>query len=123
MKSQLNPSSRRCRVASVALLAGLAGPASAFEIDLGETTLKIDNLVSIGAVMRMQDRDDSLIGKSSLQPGLCVGRSTPGDFDDPNRRYAGDTCSGTVEDAEFGNRNNFYLTQPGSLTPTATTAT
>jgi hypothetical protein len=117
MKSQLNPSSRRCRAASVALLAGLAGPAAAFEIDLGETTLKIDNLVSIGAVMRMQDRDDSLIGKSSLQPGLCVGRTTAGDFDAANRRYAGDTCSGTVEDDEFGNRNNFYLTQPGSLSP------
>lgn len=117
MKSQLNPSSRRCRAASVALLAGLAGPATAFEIDLGETTLKIDNLVSVGAVMRMQDRDDALIGKSSLQPGLCVGRDPATAFDSPDRMYFGDTCSGTRPDDEFGNRNNYYLTQPGSLSP------
>ena len=104
---------------SIAIAAGLlaAQPAMAFEFDIGDTAIKIDNLISIGGVVRMQDRDDSLVGRSNLNPGLCVGRTTANPYDSANRRYSGDTCSGTVEDTTFGNRNNFYLTQPGASSP------
>lgn len=104
------------------VLAGLAcaGSAQAFEFTFADTTFRIDNLVSIGAAMRMQDRDGSLVSKSTLNPGLCTRRETPtGMNPDPNgdNTYSGDTCSGTVDDDEFGNRNNFYVTQPGSYQP------
>jgi hypothetical protein len=103
----------------IAIAAGLLAtqPAMAFEFDIGDTQIKLDNLISIGGVVRMQDRDNSLIGRSNLNPGLCVGRSVGNTYDAANRRYAGDTCSGTVEDETYGNRNNFYLTQPGAASP------
>ncbi|HEY0916450.1 MAG TPA: DUF1302 domain-containing protein [Solimonas sp.] len=103
----------------IAIAAGLLAtqPAMAFEFDIGGTEIKIDNLISIGGVVRMQDRDNSLIGRSNLNPGLCVARTTADPFNSSNRRYSGDTCSGTVEDPTFGNRNNYYLTQPGAASP------
>lgn len=104
--------------ASLALL-GLA-PAAAFEIDLGENTLKIDTLVSVGGVMRMQDRDNSLVSKSNLQPGLCV-RRTSGDASGPdpsgNNTYAGDTCSPSREGPDGVNANDRYIAAPGAFSP------
>lgn len=102
----------------------MALPAAALQFEVGDTEIKLDNLLTIGALMRMQERDDALIGKSSLNPGLCVRRTsgTPesGPDPDPNANtFAGDTCSGTVEDPQFGNRNNFYVAQPGSYAPNA----
>ena len=110
---------RKLFLQPIAIAAGLlaAQPAMAFEFDIGDTAIKIDNLISIGGVLRMQDPDNSLIGRSNLNPGLCVGRSQGATYDAANRRYSGDTCSGTVEDPTFGNRNNFYLTQPGASSP------
>jgi len=103
----------------IAIAAGLlaAQPAMAFEFDIGDTEIKIDNLISIGGVLRMQDRDNSLVGRSNLNPGVCVRRTSPDPYNSDSRTYAGDTCSGTVEDAQFGNRNNYYLTQPGASSP------
>ncbi len=103
----------------IAIAAGLLAtqPAMAFEFDIGGTEIKIDNLISIGGVVRMQDRDNSLIGRSNLNPGLCVARNPATAYNAPDRTYSGDTCSGTVEDAQFGNRNNFYLSQPGAASP------
>jgi len=97
------------------------GPAAAFEIDLGENTLKVDTLFSIGAVMRMQERDDTLVGKSNLQPGLCVRRTAGGDASGPdpsgNNTYAGDTCSPSREGADGVNANDRYIAAPGAFTP------
>ncbi|WP_162932579.1 DUF1302 domain-containing protein [Solimonas sp. K1W22B-7] len=103
----------------IAIAAGLlaAQPAMAFEFDLGDTEIKLDNLISVGGVMRMQDRDNSLIGRSNLSPGLCS-RLDPGTaYNDPDRRYSGDTCSSGEEDPVYGNRSNYFLAQPGASSP------
>ncbi len=107
-------------VTLAAAFAAVAGDAQAFEVTIADTSVRIDNLVSIGGMLRMQDRDSSLVGKSSLNPGLCVRRVSPaGDAPDPggDNTFAGDTCSGTVEDPDFGNRNNYFVAQPGSYQP------
>ncbi|HSW12409.1 MAG TPA: DUF1302 family protein [Solimonas sp.] len=99
--------------AAVAALLG-AQPAAAFEIDLAGTPIKLDNLISIGAVMRMQDRDNTLVSKSNLQPGLCLRRVTGGDANGPdpsgNNTYAGDTCSPSREGG-----NERLLAAPGAF--------
>ncbi|MDD3762272.1 MAG: DUF1302 family protein [Nevskiales bacterium] len=107
-------------VTLAAAFAAVAGGAQAFEVTIADTSVRIDNLVSIGGMLRMQERDSSLVGKSSLNPGLCVRRVSPaGDAPDPggDNTFAGDTCSGTVEDPDFGNRNNYFVAQPGSYQP------
>lgn len=47
-------------------LAACSGQAAAVEFTIGETAIKFDTLFTVGAMWRMQDRDPSLIGKSSL---------------------------------------------------------
>jgi hypothetical protein len=64
---------------AVVLLCAGAGVAQAFETTLGGVPIKIDNLVSVGALMRLQDRDSSLIGKTNVTPGLCMIRTAGGD--------------------------------------------
>ncbi|HVT36582.1 MAG TPA: DUF1302 family protein, partial [Nevskiaceae bacterium] len=53
-----------------------AANAAAFEFELGGTQIHLDNLVTAGAVMRMQDRDPTLIGKPNVTPGLCQVRTS-----------------------------------------------
>lgn len=104
--------------AVAAMFWGSAG--HALDFDIGDTNVRLDNLITIGGLVRMQDRDNSLVGKSNLNPGLCVSRTSPaGDGPDPsgNNTFSGDTCSGTVEDPQFGNRNNFFVAQPGGYQP------
>ncbi|HSW15067.1 MAG TPA: DUF1302 domain-containing protein [Solimonas sp.] len=94
-------------------LALLVSPAAqAFDFQVGGSEARLDNLVTIGALIRMQERNDALIGKSNLNPGLCV-RRTAGTFDSPDRAYAGDTCT-TGGD---GSGNARALAAPGSLNP------
>lgn len=105
-----------------ALLCSSSG-ALAFEFDVGQTTVRLDNLVTVGATWRMQDRDDSLIGKSSATPGLCVRRVGGGEAPDPNpnaNTFAGNTCSPTRPDSSgqgYADANAYYLAQPGSYNP------
>lgn len=120
----------------LAVLAVSAGGASAFEFDLAGTNVKIDNLATMGALVRMQDRDGSLIGKSS--EARLLGRASPcvqrtGDDGssgpNPNRMnsYTGDTCSGTrtrpatnapnPPNTNAVSSNTYFLQQPGALTP------
>lgn len=68
--------------------------ARAFEVELFGTDITINNLATIGALLRLQDRDPSLIGKSNLNPGLCVQR-VPGS-PDSNPMFTGDTCNSTT---------------------------
>lgn len=97
------------------------GVASALDFDVAGTNVRVENLVTIGAAMRMQDRDSALVGKSNLNPGLCVSRVGDDGVSGPdptgNNAFMGDTCSGTVEDPEFGSRNNFFVAQPGGYQP------
>ncbi len=115
----------RIGAALVAMLA-FAGSASALDFEIGDTTIRLENLVTIGGTFRMQDRDDSLIGKSNLNPGLCVrrvGGGTPTGGPDPNpvnNSYAGNTCNPGEDDTSgqgFANANDFYVAQPGSYSP------
>jgi len=109
-----NPQQQRTRLrrlplacAATALLFGT--PATALQFQLGEAEVRLDNLLTIGALMRMQERDSSLIGKSNLTPGLCVRRTSPDG--DPNRTYEGDACGNSGDGA--GNRR--ALEAPGAL--------
>lgn len=100
---------------SAVVLATLSAPASAFEIDVAGTPVKIDNLITIGGMMRMQDRDGGLVGKSSLNPGICVRRTSPDPYNvDPE--YAGNTCN-AGEQTGSENANAFFVRQPGSFSP------
>jgi hypothetical protein len=98
------------------LLATLSSNASALEANIAGTAIKIDNLLTIGAIMRMQERSGSLIGKSSLNPGICVSRTSPDPYDSANRAYAGNTCNpGKMTGTE--NANDYFVRQPGSFSP------
>jgi hypothetical protein len=100
----------RCQlsVAAIALLTSL--PAQAIEFELGGTAIKFDNLVTVGGIMRMQERDSSLIAKSNLAPGICVARTNAElDPDKGDNTFSGTTCT-TSQLAE----NERYVAARGS---------
>lgn len=99
-----------------------SGTVGALDFDVGGTNVKLENLVSVGASMRMQKRDDSLVGKSSLNPGLCVARTGDDGSSGPdpsgNNTFSGDTCSATRPSQDGnGTANDFFVRQPGSYQP------
>jgi hypothetical protein len=128
-------------------LATCATGASAIDFQIGEDILKIDNLISIGASWRMQNRDPSLIGKSSLyalenpqsgaaddpsRVGLCFTRTsqdvnTPpdSDLDAGNNTYTdGVITRGCTASSPTGSatttpspENIAYVGRPGSFSP------
>ncbi len=106
-----NLRSRKSLVATLAVAGLLPLTASAFEIDLFDTPISINNLVTAGTIIRMQNRDESLVGKSSLNPGLCVQR-VPGS-PDSNPMFTGDTCNSTTNPAP----NQRFVDAPGSYNP------
>jgi hypothetical protein len=114
---------RRLAIAAAAASMFWQGAPLALEFDIAGTSVRLDNLVTIGAVMRMQDRDNALVGKSNLNPGLCVGRvgddGVSGPNPDPNANtFFGDTCNAT-RPAQDGNgtANDFFLRAPGGFQP------
>lgn len=54
-----------------------SGNAAALEFQIGEDTLRIENLLTVGGSWRMQDRDHSLIGKSTLYKLQRPGSNDP----------------------------------------------
>ena len=107
-------------------LLGVALPATALEYDIGGTTLKIENLFTVGGLLRTQDRNNALIAKSNLNPGLCVARTAPLSSKG-NNTFTGDTCTtsqtvrGDTDNSEdFGvgandmSPNAIYVRAPGS---------
>ncbi|MGH8454593.1 MAG: DUF1302 domain-containing protein, partial [Nevskiales bacterium] len=92
------------------LLLGLCGTAQAFQFEFGEVKGTLDNQASVGAIVRMEDQDKRLIGKSNLNPGLCL-RDTGNDQDPATT--AGTGCNSTSNAA----LNADYVQQPGSFTP------
>lgn len=110
---------------TVAVALAYASNATALEFEIGDTTVRLDNLVTIGGTWRMQDRDGSLIGKSSLNPGICVSRisGTPGsgaDLNGASNSYVGNTCNPAEDDTSgqgYADANAFYVAQPGSFSP------
>ena len=74
-------------LAALLCLYAYVDPVAAFEFNIGDVPIKIDSLVTVGAMMRMQAVDSSLIGKANLHPGLCLIRTaggTPEGGPDPN---------------------------------------
>lgn len=110
---------RRRLISGLAVWAAFAAPAGALEFDIGGTTVKVENLATVGAAFRMQDRDGSLVGKSSLNPGTCVSRVS-GSYNGNDREYAGNTCNPGEADTSgggFENANAYFVAQPGSFSP------
>lgn len=107
----------RCAAAlSVAFAVTLPMSAHALEFDVAGTPVKIDNLITIGGMVRMQERDGQLVGKSSLTPGICSRRTSPDPFN-VNPAYAGHTCNAGEDAPGFENANAFFVAQPGSYSP------
>jgi hypothetical protein len=92
------------------LLAAWGGSAAAIDFDLFGTEVKVDNLITIGASFRTQDRDPSLIGKSTLYAlhnppgeGLCLERATDNGVNGPNPAVRNNAHNaGTYRDATAG---------------------
>ena len=115
----LTPTALRLRLLGGLAAATCALPVQALEFDIAGTPVKLENLATVGALFRMQEIDGSLIGKSSLNPGICV-RRTAGAFDGDDRAYAGNTCNPGEDDSSgggFENANAYFVAQPGSFSP------
>ena len=98
---------------------GLSTGAQAIEVPVGDiTTIRLENLFTAGAAWRMQERDSSLVSKSTLNPGICVAR-VQGDFDGDDRMFMGDTCNSTQDDPQFGDANLRYVNERGGYGPNA----
>lgn len=102
---------RKSQWAAGACAAGLLAslPVAAFQVDIFGTEVSIENLATAGALIRLQDRDPSLIGKSNLNPGLCVSRvqGTP----DSNPMFMGNTCNSTLDPQP----NQDFVNAPGAF--------
>ena len=61
-----------------AMLLGASTTASAVEFEVGPFEGSVQSLITFGAAWRMQDRASRLIGKSNLEPGICVTRDPDG---------------------------------------------
>lgn len=116
----VSPSQAFALVLGLALASPQAG---AFEFSIGDTDVKLDSLFTVGALMRMQERDPSLVGKSSLTPGICVARVGDDGFSGASRngtnRYTGDTCtaSNLTSPTTPSASNLNYVSAPGSFSP------
>lgn len=97
-------------------MCAMAMPARAFEVDVLGVPVRFDNLFTVGALMRMEGRDNDLIGKSNLQPGLCVDRG-PDLLGQPT--FSGDTCttSNLVAPGTPSQSNLDFVAAPGSFNP------
>src|SRR5688500_12387686 len=73
--------SRSSCVALAAVLAAVSGNAAALGFMSGENPLRGENLFTIGASWRMQDRDPAVVGSSNLSPGLCLVREKPTSYE------------------------------------------
>lgn len=132
----MKPARLKLSLAALTSVLMAAGSAHALEFDLAGTAIKIENLATVGALMRMQERDGSLVGKSSLGQelfgvGPCVNRTGDDRVSGPNTNgsntFSGDTCSGTrtrpatnlpnLPNPDAVNSNTVFLQQPGALTP------
>lgn len=105
---------------SIGIVAALfaATPAAALEFTIAGTPIKLDSLITIGGMWRMQERDNSLVGKSSLNPGMCVSRNGALGPEGSNS-FSGDTCTtsnGTTPETPSAS-NLAYVAAPGSYNP------
>lgn len=92
------------RLSLAACLLAVFGPAGAYNFDLGPFQGSLTNSFSVGADVRMEERDDDLVGKSNLNPGLCLGRDAMGNLE-------GNTCNSTTDPS----LNQAYVDAPGTF--------
>jgi hypothetical protein len=112
MSDQMNGSHRANGIIGfmgVWLLAA-SGAVHAFGFEFGEITGSLDNQVSLGAIWRMEDQDERLIGKSNLNPGLCLRDS--GNDQDPATTL-GNGCNSSSNPT----LNEAFVAAPGSFSP------
>lgn len=107
------------RLAGPALLlagAALAPAAQAFEFEVGGVPVRLDNLLTAGGLVRMEGRDNALVGKSNVNPGLCVSRGPDLPTGEPT--FMGDTCT-TSNGAQTtpSQANLDFVAAPGSFNP------
>ena len=103
-----------------------AGSAQALEFTIGDIPFKVDNLITVGGVMRMQDRDHSLIGKPNLNRLLgtaprCLLRTGDDLVTGPNpdpaeNTFTGNTCttSNGANPQTPSPTNILFVADPGS---------
>jgi hypothetical protein len=143
-KTVLNRSLQAALAAAITIH---AGNAAAVDFQIGENTLKVENLFTIGASWRMQDIDPTLIGKSTLHrmrnpitatgapPGLCLtrasdngttgpGTATRDNTADPGTYTVGAITRGCTTADDTGTpgeprseANLQYVAAPGSFSP------
>ena len=77
----------KMRLLGVSALVGTgliaASPADAYNVRIGDFDIQIDNVLSVGATVRVEDREDQLLGavnggNPDLSPGLDLGANTSG---------------------------------------------
>ena len=77
----------KMRLLGVSALVGAgliaANPADAYNVRIGDFDIQIDNVLSVGATVRVEDREDQLLGavnggNADLSPGLDLGANTSG---------------------------------------------
>ena len=81
----------RFRSSSVALILLVASPLHAQSLELGPVSADLTHLFSVGAAMRMQDRDNRIVGKTNIegQFDLCAADDCVSSSGDPapNQRF------------------------------------
>ncbi len=99
-------------VLAVLFMGAVCRPAGALEFNLGPVPIRIDNLVSVGALMRMQERDSSLVGKTNMTPGLCLHRdgANYGGEDPGPSQAAG---SNNYSQGQIGEACSYAANEPG----------
>ncbi len=90
-------------------LISASGAVHAIQFELGPIEGSIESLLTAGATWRIQDRADYLVGKSNLEPGICIQRDPDGSL---GGGRVGDesSCSST----DFG-ENLEYVNARGSF--------
>ena len=60
------------RISAAAVCVAAAMPAQALEFSIGDVYGSVISFFTVGATMRMEERDEDLIAKINLDPGLCT---------------------------------------------------
>lgn len=124
------PAPRKQRFVAViaAAFLGASTSASAVDFEVGPFEGSIQSLITFGAAWRVQDRASYLIGKSNLNPGLCVrtlattnpsaGTTPPTYLPPQNDSQISDACATSASDPNDPNDpNDRYVAAPGSFSP------
>lgn len=109
---------QRVTAAFGAVLLAASTSASAVDFDVGPFEGSIQSLITFGAAWRVQDRANHLVGKSSLNPGLCVrtlATDDPSAGTVPPTYVASDLGGACATSNEQANRD--FVNAPGSFSP------